>query len=84
MLAVGTIGYVALGLSPFDGLYQTAITITTVGYGEVAPPGEVDRAYLLRDLSADAAPALAGTGLPAHPPADSAVSWNYGRARARR
>jgi hypothetical protein len=49
----------------------------------LARAGEVDRAYL-HDLSADAAPALAGTGLAAHPPADSALSWNYGRARARR
>jgi hypothetical protein len=49
----------------------------------LARAGEVDRAYL-HDLSADAEPALAGTGLAAHPPADSALSWNYGRARARR
>ncbi len=33
----------------------------------LARAGEVDRTYLLRDLSADAAPALAGTGLAAHP-----------------
>jgi voltage-gated potassium channel len=51
VLAVGTIGYVILGLSPFDGLYQTAITITTVGYGEIAPAGEVDRAYRIFTLS---------------------------------
>lgn len=51
VLVVGTLGYVALGLSPFDGLYQTAITITTVGYGEIAPAGEVDTAYRVFTLS---------------------------------
>lgn len=35
MLVVGTIGYTAIGLEPFDALYQTAISITTVGYGEI-------------------------------------------------
>ena len=35
VLVGGTIGYWLLGLSVFDALYQTAITVTTVGYGEV-------------------------------------------------
>ncbi len=35
ILAVGTIGYMALGLDPFEAFYQTAITVTTVGYSEV-------------------------------------------------
>lgn len=33
--AGGTAGYVALGLRPLDALYQTVITISTVGYREV-------------------------------------------------
>jgi voltage-gated potassium channel len=43
--AFGTAGYVAVGLDPFEALYQTAITVTTVGYGEVGPADEVDTAY---------------------------------------
>lgn len=35
VLLIGTCGYSAIGLSPFDALYQTAITVTTVGYGEI-------------------------------------------------
>lgn len=43
VLVIGTCGYSAIGLSPFDALYQTAITVTTVGYGEVgAHVPEVD------------------------------------------
>lgn len=40
--AAGTVGYLLLGLSPLDALYQTVLTISTVGYREVgidvAPP----------------------------------------------
>ncbi len=39
VLVIGTIGYTLLGLEPFDALYQTAITVTTVGYGEITAEG---------------------------------------------
>lgn len=42
ILAVGTLGYLALGLSPLDAFYQTVITVSTVGYREI---GEVTTAY---------------------------------------
>ncbi len=45
VLAVGVIGYRLLGLSLFDALYQTAITVTTVGFGEVGPAAEIDNSY---------------------------------------
>lgn len=45
VLIVGTVGYTIIGIPPFDALYQTAITITTVGYGEIGPEAEVDTAY---------------------------------------
>jgi voltage-gated potassium channel len=45
VLAFGAIGYTLVGLDPFDALYQTAITVTTVGYGEVGPADEIDRTY---------------------------------------
>ncbi|MGA1051905.1 MAG: ion channel, partial [Ilumatobacteraceae bacterium] len=35
VFAVGTVGYVLLGLSPIDAVYMTVITITTVGYREI-------------------------------------------------
>jgi voltage-gated potassium channel len=50
VLAFGTVGYVVVGLRPFDALYQTAITLSTVGYREVGPAAEVDRAYRIFTL----------------------------------
>jgi len=37
VVAVGTVGYGAFGFSGVDALYQTVITITTVGFREVRP-----------------------------------------------
>lgn len=42
VLIVGTGGYILLGLGPFDAVYQTVITVSTVGYREL---GVVDREY---------------------------------------
>lgn len=38
VLAVGTVGYLLLGLSPLDALYQSVTTVTTVGFREVGDP----------------------------------------------
>jgi len=35
VLAAGTVAYHALGLGWFDSFYQTLITVSTVGYGEI-------------------------------------------------
>ena len=45
VLVAGTVGYLIVGLDLFAAIYQTAITITTVGFGEVAGEDEVDTAY---------------------------------------
>ena len=37
VLVAGTVAYRMLGLTWVDALYQTLITITTVGYGEIPP-----------------------------------------------
>lgn len=46
VLAGGTVAYRIVGLGWLDAFYQTVITVTTVGYGEVPPAdGEIDAAY---------------------------------------
>jgi voltage-gated potassium channel len=48
LLGVGTVGYRWIEGEPwtyFDGFYMTAITITTIGYGEVHPLSNIGRAF---------------------------------------
>lgn len=47
-LVVGTLGYLLLGLSPLDAVYQTVTTMATVGYGETdGPYGPAPRAFTI-------------------------------------
>ncbi len=45
VFAIGTAGYIALGLTVFDAFYQTVISITTVGYQEVGVTPENTQSY---------------------------------------
>ena len=36
VLVVGTVGYMLLGLGPVDAVYQTIVTVSTVGFREIA------------------------------------------------
>jgi voltage-gated potassium channel len=45
VVGFGTGGYVLLGLSTFDALYQTVITITTVGFEEVGAEVDSNNSY---------------------------------------
>ncbi len=50
ILLVGVIGYRILGLGLFDSIYQTGITVTTVGFDETGPESEIDQAYRIFTL----------------------------------
>jgi voltage-gated potassium channel len=53
VLFVGWIGHMALaGLGPLDALYQTVITVTTVGSREVADPSPVVKVFTVALISA--------------------------------
>ncbi|MBA1432636.1 MAG: NAD-binding protein [Epsilonproteobacteria bacterium] len=48
VMLVGTIGYVLIDDFPIiDAIYQTAITFTTVGFGEIAPISETGRIFTI-------------------------------------
>lgn len=45
--AAGTVGYWAFGLSPLDALFQTVITVTTVGFGELHPFSAPEKVFTI-------------------------------------
>lgn len=48
VLAIGTVGYLILGLSLLDAIYQTVVTVSTVGYREI---GDVTAAYKIFNIA---------------------------------
>jgi voltage-gated potassium channel len=55
---IATIGYMVLGLGFFDALYQTVITVGTVGYLEVGKPTTAFRAFTIVVILAGVGSAL--------------------------
>jgi voltage-gated potassium channel len=48
MMLVGTIGYMVIDDFPLmDAIYQTGITFTTVGFGEIRPISEIGRIFTI-------------------------------------
>ena len=48
VMLVGTLGYVVIEDFPiFDAIYQTAITFTTVGFGEVHPLSDIGKIFTI-------------------------------------
>jgi voltage-gated potassium channel len=48
MMMIGTIGYIIIDdFSLMDAIYQTGITFTTVGFGEIAPISEAGRIFTI-------------------------------------
>jgi len=45
--AAGTIGYLILGFSPMNAVYQTVTTISTVGFGEIEPMSTRERLFTM-------------------------------------
>ena len=47
VVIIGTVGYHVGGLGWLDALYQTLVTITTVGYSDITPDGPGMRAFTI-------------------------------------
>lgn len=48
IMMFGTLGYIAIdGFSLIDAIYQTGITFTTVGFGEIAPISDFGRIFTI-------------------------------------
>lgn len=58
VVAIGTAGYSALGFAPLDALYQTVITVTTVGFREVHPLSKIGQVFTIALILAGVGTAL--------------------------
>ncbi len=48
LMMIGTLGYMAIdNFKLMDAIYQTGITFTTVGYGEIAPISKIGRIFTI-------------------------------------
>jgi voltage-gated potassium channel len=47
VITFGTVGYLLLGLSPINALYQTVTTVSTVGFREVEPFGAAEQIFTM-------------------------------------
>src|SRR6476620_3570104 len=47
VIVVGTVGYLALGFTPLEALYQTVTTVSTVVFREVRPLGPVGEIFTI-------------------------------------
>lgn len=58
VIAVGTVGYWALGFGVLDALYQTVTTVSTVGFREVEPLSATGQAFTIALILAGVGTAL--------------------------
>jgi voltage-gated potassium channel len=84
-LVLGACGYVWLsGYSWFDAFYMAAITMTTVGYGEVRPLTEAGRVFNIFYLVLSASLLLLAMGVVTHTVVGMQVGNLLGKRRTRK
>lgn len=84
VVAIGWAGYLILGASPLDALYQTATTITTVGFREVIPFGTAEKLFTIAFVIGGTATTLYTFGTVLEALIEGRMKDLYGRRRMER
>lgn len=81
---VGTTGYLFLGLSFLDALYQSVTTVTTVGFREVGEPTAAFRIFTIVLVLLGVGVVLYALGLLLESLVEGAITESFGRRRMER
>ena len=84
VLVAGTIGYVGFGLSLLDALFQTVITVSTVGFGEARPFGSGAKVFTIVLIFVGVATAAYTFGVGIDTLVEGYVDGTFGRRRMER
>lgn len=84
VLAVGTVGYLMLGLAPLDALYQSVTTVTTVGFREVGEPTAAFRWFTIVLVLLGVGSVLYALGVLLEALVEGRISERLGRRRMER
>jgi voltage-gated potassium channel len=84
ILVAGTVGYVALGFSVLDAVYQTVTTVTTVGFREVQPLSTGGRVFTIVLILVGVATALYTFTLVLEAVVEGQIQEHLGRKRMER
>jgi len=82
--AAGTIGYVVLGFTPLDALYQTVTTVTTVGFREVEPLSATGKVFTIAVIVVGVGTALYTFGVVIETLLEDRLPEVFGRRRMER
>ncbi len=81
VVVAGTLGYLLLGFTFLEALYQTVITVTTVGFSEVRPLDATGRIFTMFVVVGGAGTALYTTGALLESLVEGRITNLYGRRR---
>jgi voltage-gated potassium channel len=84
VIVAGTVGYLALGFSPLDAVYQTVTTITTVGFREVHPLGAAGKIFTISLILVGVGTALYAFGVVLEALVEGHLRHHLGRRRMER
>lgn len=84
VLGIGTGGYLILGLSPLDALYQSVTTVLTVGFRELGEPTPAFRWFTIVLLLLGVGTVLYALGVLFEALVEGRISEQFGRRRMER
>jgi voltage-gated potassium channel len=84
VLGAGTLGYLVLGLSPLDALYQSVTTVTTVGFREVGHPDAAFKLFTVVLVLAGVGSVLYALGVLLEALVEGRIGDQFGRRKMQR